>query len=218
MKFKAVIFDLDGTLIDTLDDLADSMNNVLRNAGFPIHEKDKYKYFVGDGMKNLVKRALPIGNYEDSVIEAYLSQMKFEYSKNWKVKSKPYPGIPELLDSLEQTKIPKAVLSNKAHEFTVQVINELLPKWHFDFVFGERLGITRKPDPRGALEIARSLGIKPCDILYVGDTSTDMKTALNAGMYAVGVLWGFREKPELLEYGAAVTIAHPSELIDLIQV
>lgn len=217
MNYKAVIFDLDGTLIDTIDDLADSMNNVLRNAGFPTHDISKYKYFVGDGMKNLVKRALPAGDYEDSVIENYLSQMKQEYSKNWKAKSKPYPGISELLDSLEAMNFPKAVLSNKAHEFTVQVISELLPKWHFDYVYGERQGVTRKPDPSGALEISANLGIEPGEILYVGDTSTDMKTAANAGMYAVGVLWGFREKPELLEHGAASVIAHPSELLTLIK-
>lgn len=217
MKFKAVIFDLDGTLIDTIDDLADSMNNVLERAGFPVHEVNKYKYFVGDGMKNLVKRALPEGNYEDSVIEDYLTQMKQEYSKNWKAKSKPYAGIPELLDNLEAINFPKAVLSNKAHEFTVQVIGEILPKWHFDYVYGERQGITRKPDPSGALEIAKNLGIEPCEILYVGDTSTDMKTAKNAGMYAVGVLWGFREKPELLEHGAATVISEPMELLALIK-
>jgi len=217
MNFKAVIFDLDGTLIDTIDDLADSMNSVLLASGFPTHETNKYKYFVGDGMKNLVKRALPEGDYDDSIIEEYLRQMKEQYAKNWAAKSKPYSGIPELLDSLERLQIPKAVLSNKAHEFTVEVIKELLPKWNFDFVYGERQGITRKPDPSGALEIVNNLGLKPEDILYVGDTSTDMKTAKNAGMYAVGVLWGFREEAELLEHGADSIIAEPLKLLELLK-
>lgn len=215
MAFKAVIFDLDGTLLDTIDDLSDSMNAVLKNNGFPTYGIDKYKYFVGNGMKNLVKRAIPAGNYTDDEIEEYLRQMKEQYALNWAAKTKPYPGIPELLCKLENLHIPKAVLSNKAHEFTVDVIRTLLPHWHFDFVYGEREGITRKPDPSGALEIAKEFGIKPSEIVFIGDTKVDMITAKNAGMYAVGVLWGFREEKELLENGSDKIIGDPLELLDL---
>lgn len=216
MNLKAVIFDLDGTLLDTLDDLADSMNYVLSSNGFQIHDKSKYKYFVGDGMRNLVKRSLPEGNFEEKAIDTYFNQMREQYSKNWAVKSKPYSGISELLDALDAKNFPKAVLSNKAHDFTVQVVKELLSNWQFTYVYGEREGITRKPDPSGALEIAKKLGLKPEEIIYVGDTSTDMKTAVNAGMFPVGVLWGFREKEELIEHGAKLIISDPLELLKLI--
>ena len=216
MKFKGVIFDLDGTLLDTIDDLADTMNQVLEGYGHLTHTVDKYKYFVGDGMNNLVRRALPQEITSESLIEEAFQRMKEHYSLNWVNKSKPYPGISELLDFLQENNIKIAVLSNKAHNFTVEMVEKLLPKWKFSVVYGERDGIPRKPDPAGALEIANIWGITPENILYLGDTNTDMKTAVNSSMYPVGVLWGFREKDELILHGAKTVIANPMELLQLL--
>jgi len=215
-QFKAVIFDLDGTLLDTIEDLADSMNAVLAEAGYPLHGIQSYKYFVGKGMKNLVYNALPPEHRNEETIKVFTQKMKEEYAKRWNVKTRPYDGIPELLDILEVKRIDKAVLSNKPDNFTKIIIKELLPKWKFAVVFGERDSIPRKPDPTGALEIAHILNLKPHEILYLGDTGTDMKTAVSAGMYAVGALWGFREKDELIANRAKVVIEHPLELLNLL--
>lgn len=217
MKFKAVLFDVDGTLVDSLGDLADSMNITLHRFGFPVHEPEEYKYFVGDGMENLVRRALPDGErHEEAVVRKCLLSMRSEYAKRWKTKTRPYDGIPALLDSLTHLGIRMAILSNKPDDFTRQVVSELLPRWQFEQVVGERPSIPRKPDPTSALWIAGICKIPPADFLYVGDTGTDMRTANAAGMYAVGVLWGFREADELLMSGARVLIKSPSELITLL--
>ena len=215
-KFKAVIFDLDGTLLDSIEDLADSMNAVLAKAGYPVHDLQSYKYFVGNGMKNLVINALPPEHRNEDTIKIYTQKMKEEYAKRWNVKTRPYEGIPELLDALETMGMDMAVLSNKPDNFTKIIVEELLPKWKFSVVFGERTSVPRKPDPTGALEIAHILNLKPHEVLYLGDTGTDMKTAVSAGMYAVGALWGFREKDELLENGAKVIIQNPLELLNIL--
>jgi phosphoglycolate phosphatase len=216
-KFQAIILDLDGTLLDSLEDLADSMNGALSHFGFPVHELDKYKYFVGDGVENLVKRSLPGSAKNDpQVISRCLEMMRRAYERNWNVKSRPYPGIPELLDALSALGVKMAVLSNKPHDFTLKIINELLPAWHFDPVMGERPPIPRKPDPSPALEIANRLGVEPADFLFLGDTATDMKTANAAGMFAVGALWGFRNAEELTASGAVKLIAKPAELLELL--
>ncbi len=216
MKFKAIIFDLDGTLLDTIDDLADSMNAVLKASGYPTHETAAYKYFVGDGMWNLVKRALPESVRDDSHIETYLAETKAEYAKRWNAKTKPYDGIPELLTALEEKNIKMTILSNKADEFTQLIIKKLFPGWKFEAVLGEKPNIPRKPDAAGALEISKQLGIPPEEFLYLGDTNVDMKTAAAAGMYAVGALWGFRKADELAEGGARVLIPKPGALLDLL--
>ena len=217
IKFQAIILDLDGTLLDTLEDLADSMNGTLSHFGFPVHALEKYKYFVGDGMENLVKRSLPGSAQDDlQVISQCLEMMLQTYERNWNVKSRPYPGIPELLDALSARGLKIAVLSNKPHDFTLKIVDELLPSWRFHPVMGERPPIARKPDPSSALEIANVLGVEPAGFLYLGDTATDMKTANAAGMYAVGVLWGFRNAEELIASGAVRLIAKPAELLLLL--
>jgi len=207
VKYEAVLFDLDGTLLDTLRDLADSMNSALKSMGFPIHAVEKYKYFVGDGMYNLVLRTLPPGIREESIIKECLAKMNDEYGKRWADTTRPYDGIPELLDRLDGLGLKKAVLSNKPHDFT---------KLSFDVVLGQREGVPKKPDPAAALEIVDKLDIPPEKFLYLGDTNTDMKTANAAGMYAVGVLWGFREADELTENGARVLIKSPMDLLDIL--
>lgn len=216
MKFKAVVFDLDGTLLDTLEDLADSMNSVLVAHNYPAHEVEKYKYFVGDGMRTLVQRTFPEGKKDDENVEAGLTAMKEEYARRWNNKTRPYVGITEMLNGLTAGGIKLSVLSNKADHFTKLMVGKLLPDWHFDLVFGERQGIPKKPDPAGALEIAEALGIPPEECLYLGDTGVDMKTAVSAGMYPLGVLWGFRKAEELVENGARILIADPVTLLDLL--
>jgi len=215
--FQAIILDVDGTLLDTLQDLADSMNSTLRHFGFPVHELEKYKHFVGDGMENLVRRSVPDWAKTDPrMISRCLEMMQQIYERNWNVKSRPYPGIPELLDALTARGLKMAVLSNKPHDLTQRAIEGLLPVWRFEVVMGERPPVPRKPNPSSALEIANRLGVEPAGFLYLGDTATDMKTANAAAMYAVGALWGFRNAEELIESGAKKLIAKPAELLELL--
>lgn len=216
MKYKAVIFDLDGTLLDSLEDLADSANSVLAGLGYPIHPVDDYKYFVGDGMKSLMTRILPAERRRESLIDQCVEQMRNEYRRRWDKKSRPYEGIPELLDKLGALRIKRAVLSNKPQDFTRLIVEEMFSHWNFDMVLGMRRGVPAKPDPTGALEIVDALGIPAAEFLYLGDTNTDMITANAAGIYSVGALWGFRESQELLESGAKSLINHPLELLLLL--
>lgn len=216
MLFKGVVFDLDGTLLNSLEDLADSTNTVLARLGFPCHELEKYNYFVGDGMFNLLRRALPAERQEDNdFIKKCVVAMKEEYSKHWSDKTRPYHGVMDLLRILRKKELKLAVLSNKPHEFTQVVVEKYFPG-HFDLAFGERSGIPRKPDPQGALAIAEAMQLTPAEFLYLGDTNTDMRTAIAAGMFPVGVLWGFRSAEEILAAGAKVLIEHPSELLKLL--
>lgn len=216
MKFQAVIFDLDGTLLDTLDDLADSMNAALLELELPTHPTECYRYFVGDGVRELAKRVLPVNHQDEELINLTMRRMSAEYDKRWNNKSKPYPGIEELLDALAQLGLNMAVLSNKPDPFTQIMVPALLPNHRFYPVLGARTGIPVKPDPQAALEIAACLEIAPNEIFYVGDTATDMMTANAAGMVAIGAAWGFRPVEELLEFGAKRILYHPMELVDLI--
>lgn len=216
MKFKAVIFDLDGTLLDTIDDLADSMNAVLAESGYPVHDTGAYKYFVGDGMRKLTERCLPEGRRSESEIDDHLARMRREYELRWDNKTRPYRGIPELLDRLTEKGVRMAVLSNKADEFAGRVVKKLLPDWDFEAVVGEKPSSPKKPDPAGAIAIAELLGTPCGEFLYLGDTDVDMKTAVSAGMYAVGALWGFRKADELVAGGARVLIPEPLALLDLL--
>lgn len=217
MQYKAVIFDLDGTLLNTLEDLANSMNQVLKSQRLPTHDIEKYKYFVGNGMYNLVLRTLPPDKREESYVKHCHALVTEEYGKRWADTTKPYKGIPELLDKLTALKYRLAVLSNKPHEFTSLIITKLLRDWSFDAAFGERPGIPRKPNPAGALEIASLFNIPPEEFLYLGDTGTDMVTAKAAGMHAVGVLWGFRKADELLKNGADLLIKTPADIFEILE-
>jgi phosphoglycolate phosphatase len=212
MNYKAVLFDLDGTLLDTIADIGQSMNCALLKNGFPLYTAEEYKYLVGEGVYNLAKNALPESMRNEKTINKLVSEMKEEYEKHWADSTLPYEGIPELLDFLTAGGYKLCVLSNKPHFFTQKIVDKFLSKWHFDVVFGERASIPIKPDPSGALEIASIMDINPQDFLYLGDTSVDMQTANNAGMYPVGVTWGFRKKEELLKSGAKLIINHPMEL------
>jgi len=217
VRYQGIVFDLDGTLLDTLEDLANSMNSVLQRHGFPQHPLESYKYFVGDGVENLVHRALPEDKRDQTILPEYVAAMRDEYGGRWMEKTHPYPGIPELLDRLSARGIKMAIFSNKQDEFTQVTVNRFLSKWRFEVVVGARPSVPKKPDPTIPLKISRTIGIPAAALLYAGDTNTDMQTANAAGMYAVGVLWGFRQADELLENGANVLVKEPSEILDLLK-
>jgi phosphoglycolate phosphatase len=202
MNFKAVIFDLDGTLLDTLEDIADATNSVLSRFGFPQPDREAYKYFIGEGIETLVRRALPKDKLDEPLIGQCVAIMREEYGKRWANKTHPYREIPEILDALTIRRIKMAVLSNKPDEFTKEMVTAFLPTWHFAVIQGEKLSVPKKPDPTAALGIADTLRIPPRAFLFLGDSDIDMKTALAAGMCPVGVLWGFRTAEELVASGA----------------
>jgi len=216
MPYQAVLFDLDGTLLDTLADLGNAMNRVLAAQGLPGHPLDAYRYFVGEGARLLVTRALPENRRDEATIAACLDAFQADYDQNWRVETKPYPGIPDMLDALTARGLKLAVLSNKPHDFTVRCVHELLPRWTFEPVFGLRETVPRKPDPAGALEIAACLNLPPANFLYLGDTATDMQTARAAGMVPVGALWGFRSAEELAESGAEMLLEEPVGLLGVL--
>ena len=212
---RLVVFDLDGTLLDTLDDLADSANEALAAAGYPVHPTDSYRTFVGDGIHTLIERILPQEQRTGANVEKVLGLYQAAYGRNWKAKSRPYAGILDLIDTLRELGIPQAVLSNKPQSFTTLCLDHHLPGHPFHPALGQRAEVPRKPDPAGALEIAESLGVLPHQCYFVGDTSTDMLTATAAGMIAVGVTWGFRSAEELRETGASLLVDTPAELAAL---
>jgi phosphoglycolate phosphatase len=216
MPYKAVLFDLDGTLLDTLEDISNAVNRVLEGKGFPTHKLNAYRNFVGDGSAMLINRALPKEKRTDDVIRTCLTAYLEDYGRNWNVKTKPYEGIPEMLDSLNDRGLKMAILSNKPHAFTKQCATELLSSWDFDAVIGQRNGTPPKPDPAGALEVAKRLDLSPVDFLYMGDSGVDMKTAVASGMFPVGVLWGFRSMGELKDNGSLALINRPSEILNFL--
>lgn len=215
MKFKAVIFDLDGTLVNSLIDIADSMNKVLENRNLPTHSYEVINSFIGSGLRNLVTKAIPETIKTEENIESCFQEMIAEYRNNCTNKTSIYDGIIDLLSELKSRNIKLAVLSNKADEFTKKISHDLFPNY-FEIANGLKDEATKKPHPTGALEISNDLGFSPEEILYVGDSGIDMQTAKNANMYAVGVLWGFRPEEELIAEGAQSIINNPLELIALL--
>jgi phosphoglycolate phosphatase len=215
-EISAVIFDMDGTLLDTLRDISDSMNRALVKIGQPERDFEYMRYSVGYGVDELARRAMPEGSSEADVMKC-VDIMRDIYNEHYKDNSKPYKGITELLDNLTKLKIPYAILSNKPEDFTIRMAEELLPGVKFDAVRGVRKDRPKKPDPTVALEIAKSWGIAPEGIAFVGDSAVDMLTANAAGMFAIGVLWGFRPQKEIEEAGSMALISHPMEMLDIIR-
>jgi phosphoglycolate phosphatase len=219
--FRAIIFDMDGTLLDTLADIATATNRVLTAHGLPTHQVEAYRYFIGDGARMLIRRVLPQNGPgphqpDEDLVQACLEDFETEYSRNWRQNTRPYPGVTDLLDSLVKRHIPIAILSNKPDSFTQSFVRELLSDWPFAVVAGHRIGIALKPDPAGALAVAKQLNQPPFKILFLGDSCVDMQTAVAAGMYPVGACWGFRPRRELLESGARALIDHPRQLPGLL--
>lgn len=214
MRFDAVIFDLDGTLADTLGDIAASANEALRRKGFPVHPVGAYRAFVGDGVIRLAERILPVealGRVPE-LVEAFERLYREHYLDTTRL----YDGIPALLDSLRARGLPMAVLSNKPDPFVRDTVHALIGAGVFAIVLGACDDVRPKPDPGGALRIAADLGAAPARALYLGDTPTDMRTAVAAGMEPVGVAWGFRPREELLAAGAGCLVERPADVLDLL--
>ena len=215
--FKAIIFDLDGTLLDTVETIAYYGNKALKKFGFCDIESEKYKYLAGNGAKNLVKGMLEtVQEYDEEIFEKVFEYYSKEYNKDTLYKTEVYDGINELLSNAKKAGMKLAVLSNKPHDATVDVLGKFFDDNTFDFKFGAREGVPLKPDPTAAVMLAEMLGVKEKECLYVGDTDVDMKTGKNAGFYTIGVLWGFRDRKELEENGADTIASHPSEILKLL--
>jgi phosphoglycolate phosphatase len=217
MKHTAIIFDLDGTLLDTLADIGNSANETLVAEGFSPHPLDSYKRFIGDGIETLFARALPRGAVSDELVERCVRTYRGIYDRRWNDQARAYDGVNELLSALAQRDVPMAVLSNKSHSFTVRCVKHFFPQTTFACVYGQRASVPIKPHPAGAIEILKELQRSPSEVVYVGDTSTDMRTAAAAKLFAVGVLWGFRERDELLENGAQLIVSQPREILALFE-
>ncbi|SCX78760.1 HAD family hydrolase [Desulfoluna spongiiphila] len=216
-KIKGVVFDLDGTLIDSLEEIATATNRTLEAFGYPTHPEEAFKYFAGHGARVLVERAAPKDVVADPHrFEPLLERFLSAYHRLTGTIAHPYEGIPDLLTALAERGIKLFVLTNKPHESAGECVADIMPHWAFDQVLGARDNVPRKPDPAGAVEILETTGIKGEEMLYLGDTAVDMKTAVGAGMVPVGVLWGFRERKELEESGAKHLINHPLELLELL--
>jgi phosphoglycolate phosphatase len=216
LKYKAVLFDLDGTLLDTLEDLASAVNQGLADLGFPQHPISDYKYFVGWGREEMAARSLPEGKRDPVTINRLIEIINREYTQHWADHTRPYQGIPVMLDALTLRHIILTVLTNKPHDFTELIVARLLSRWHFEVVAGATPDMPKKPDCTVALNICRQLKMDPREFLYLGDSEIDMQTAVNAGMYPVGALWGFRTASELIAGGAQKLIRHPLELLELL--
>ncbi len=217
MKYQAVIFDLDGTLLDTLDDLAASANRVLEANGYPSHPSDAYRWFIGDGSALLIERALPAEKRSPDIIATCLQSLLDDYNRNWHCATRPYDGIPELLDELQRRGRQMAVVTNKPHRFTGLMIDHYFQAIPFRSVLGQQDGIPKKPDPLQALAAARAMTVSPAQCLFLGDSAVDMETAKRAGMLPLGADWGFRPSRELIDAGAAQVLKHPLELLRLIE-
>lgn len=215
MSFEAVIFDLDGTLLNTLEDIAESMNRILIRHGYKVHELYKYRKFIGDGADMLVERALPDNKNNAEKIKL-LAEFREEYDRNMDVKTRPYDGISELLGDLTARTKKLAVLSNKPHAATERCVNDFFPGHFFEIVLGQKDEIPKKPDPTGALLVAEYMKVSPEQILYIGDTGIDMRTGVSAGMCPVGAIWGYRDEKELRDNGARFLISKPGEILDLL--
>ena len=211
MLYSSIIFDLDGTLLDTLADLAETCNEVLKYHHFPPHPTDAYRNFIGDGLQRLIKKIAPVGTKED-VLQQCCTLFREQYSRNWKRNSCPYEGISDMLSALKKHGIDLAVLSNKPHEFTKLFIDEFFPSGLFPIVYGQRNGFPKKPDPTVALEIAAQFGVCPQDTLFVGDSGVDILTGKAANMMTAGVSWGFRSVQELTDNNADIIVHNPLEL------
>jgi len=213
---KAFIFDLDGTLIDSLADLATAVNRMLVEKGYPARNISLFPEFIGDGMKKLVERALPESARDEAIIEACMRNYQAHYENCWHDQTACYPGMQEALEVLKTRGMRLGCISNKPDRFTRLCCDHFFPAKTFEVVFGQREAVPRKPDPAAAIEAAHLLNLNPSEIAYVGDSGIDMAFAKAAGMRAVGVTWGFRSADELRNKGADVLVTHPAELTGLL--
>ncbi len=216
-NFKAFIFDLDGTLLDTIEDIKNSMNLVLEKRGFPVHNTEFYKKAVGEGTEKLVIDSLPEDKRDEKTVKECLYELKENYSKMWANKTKPYEGIPEILNTLINKGIIVSILSNKDDKFTKAMVKYFFPNYNFAFVFGSRDGIPKKPSPEVPLYIAEKTEIPPDQYAFVGDSSFDIQTGKNANMFSIGVSWGFKPIETLVESGADLIVETPDQILALLK-
>ncbi len=214
MKY-GLIFDLDGTLVDSLDGIAASLNHALHASNLPTHSHDAVRGFIGNGARVLIERGTPAGS-TDSLIEVVEQAFKAHYDLHWPAGTIAYNGIEDLLETLQRQGHELVVLSNKPHPFTEAMVARLFPTIRFAVVLGQRAGIPHKPDPTGALEIAATLGLAPAQCYVIGDSTMDIETALNAGMRPVAVTWGFHDRERLIAAGATSLADDPAALMSVI--
>lgn len=213
---KAFIFDLDGTLIDSLEDIAGSINRMLEARGYPpCQDAGLFRQMVGDGMEKLVERALPPAARSEEMIRVCTEEYRSFYDRHWQDRTRPYAEIVETLAALKEKGCRLGVISNKAHRFTVPMTEHFFGTETFDLILGQRPEVERKPDAAGGLEAVQLLGLVPADCAYVGDSGIDMQFARNTGMLAIGVDWGFRSVAELNENGAHHIISRPGALLEI---
>lgn len=213
---KAILFDLDGTLVNSLFDLADGVNRAIASMGYPTHPVEAFKYFVGDGIPKMIERALPQKQRNQTTInevkDIFLSYYSVHYADNTCV----YPGMLDLVNTLKDLGFKVAVVTNKDQNMANEVVTTLYGNV-FDLILGKRDGIPTKPDPTAALMAMKELNVKPNECIFIGDSGMDVATAVNSGAVPVGELWGFRQEDELLANGAKYIISEPKELLDIIK-
>ena len=215
MKFEAVFFDLDGTLANSLEDLAQSVNYILDKNGYPTHPVEAYKYFAGDGIAKMIERAVPAENNSNKVVSELKDMFMQYYAEHYADYTTPYDGLVSLVERLKQKGMKLAVVTNKAQDMAEKVVNKLYGD-AFDYILGLRDGIPAKPDPTGILMAMNELDVLPSKCAFVGDTGMDVAGGVNAGAYPIGVLWGFREKDELERFGAKAFASNANELLSII--
>ncbi len=209
---KTVLFDLDGTLLDTIAGLQIALNEVLGLRGLPLHTPQAMRQMVGEGIEVLIDRALPESQRNDATINQIVLEMKVAYDRVWEQGTQPYPGIPQMLAQIQHAGVPCSVLSNKPDEFTRVMVQHYFNDIPFVHVRGSLPGVPKKPEPDVALQIAAMMGGTPEQSIFVGDTWVDIQTGVRAGMKTAGVLWGFRDEAELKKAGATVIVSNPQEL------
>lgn len=214
--YKTVVFDLDGTLLNTLTDLADAGNRLCRKYGWPTHERQAYRYFVGNGIPKLVERLAPADQRTPAVLEAALADFKRDYGQHLRDTTAPYPGIPEMLAKLKANGVQLAVFSNKADALAKEVVKDYFGTQYFTIVRGQMTGVAPKPAAEGTNALLQALHADPASTLYVGDSNVDVETAHNANLPCCGAVWGFRTREELNAAGAEYLAENSDELYDVI--
>lgn len=212
--FKMVIFDLDGTLLNTLDDLADAGNHALQRFGFPVHETDKYRYFVGNGIPKLIERIVPENCTTETRNKVYKEFCSY-YEEHMNDNTRPYDGVVEMLKKMNEHKIISVVVTNKADDFAGIIVERYFGKL-INKTYGSIEGYPKKPDPYWVNKAIEEFGFDRTEIMYVGDSGVDMQTAVNSGLYSCGVTWGFRDKEELVSNGADVICSDCNSLLNIV--
>lgn len=211
----SLIFDLDGTLVDSLPGIAASLNRTLAAHGYAQHPLEAVRAYVGDGLRTLIERAAP--QADPPTIDALVATYKEDYAHHWMEGTQPYPAIPHLLKELLRGGHQLAVLSNKTHDFSRSICRELFPLIHFTLVLGQQAGMPLKPHPSGAFKIANALGRNPKDCIFIGDSVADVQTARNADMHCIAVTWGYHDSKQLIAAGASKLVDNPAALARVIR-